>query len=109
MSPHDAASEEAGNRRCYDRAPNPEFETCLGHGPKTTTGFPLFDGKKQQKTLFQALCRPNATLQVIDYIGIQGEFRYAAEQRNFGGLTEEINGRTAEVQWNLSVRLLSGR
>jgi hypothetical protein len=43
---------------------------------------PLFDEEKQQKTLIPALRRPNATLQVLDSIWVQREFRYADEQRN---------------------------
>jgi hypothetical protein len=39
---------------------------------------PLFHGKKQQKTLFSAFRRPNATLQVIDSIRVRLEFRYGA-------------------------------
>jgi hypothetical protein len=59
---------------------------------------PLFHGEKQQKPLFSAFRRPNATLQVIDSIRVRREFRYSAEQPNFGGLTGEINGPTAELQ-----------
>jgi hypothetical protein len=43
---------------------------------------PLFYGKKQRKTRIQALYRSNLTLQVVDFIFIQQEFPYAAEQRN---------------------------
>ena len=43
---------------------------------------PLFDAEKRQKTLIRALRRPNATLQVLDSIWVQREFRYADEQRN---------------------------
>jgi hypothetical protein len=38
--------------------------------------------EKQQKTAIQALPRPNANLQVVDFIVVRREFRYAAEQRN---------------------------
>jgi hypothetical protein len=62
---------------------------------------PLFDGEKQQKTAVQALRSPNQTLQAIDLIRLDAKFRYAAEQRNFLGLTAELNGRTAEMQRNL--------
>jgi hypothetical protein len=62
---------------------------------------PLFDGKNQQKTAVQALRSSNHTLQVIDFIRFDAKFRYAAEQRNFLGLTAELNGRTAEMQRNL--------
>jgi hypothetical protein len=64
-------------------------------------------GKKQQKRLFQALRRPNATLQVVDLISIQSEFRYAAKQRNFTGLSGELNGPAAELQRNLSAGRIS--
>jgi hypothetical protein len=37
---------------------------------------------------------------VIDLIGSDAKFRYAAEQRNFFDLTAELNGRTAELQRN---------
>jgi hypothetical protein len=66
---------------------------------------PLFQGKKQQKQLISALRRPKATLQVIDLIGVCAKFRYGKEQRNFGSLTEEINGLTAELQRNFISRL----
>ena len=52
----------------------------------------------------QALRRPNATLQVVDAICVRREFRYAAEQRNLGGRSGELNSPTAELQRNLSVR-----
>jgi hypothetical protein len=29
---------------------------------------------------------------MADFIGVRREFRYGAEQRNFGGLTGELNG-----------------
>jgi len=48
---------------------------------------PLFHGEKQQKTPVQALCRLIPALQVIDLIGSDAGFRYAAKQRNFFGLT----------------------
>jgi hypothetical protein len=51
----------------------------------------------------QALRGPKATLQVFDSIWFRPEFRYAAEQRNFFGLTGELNGLTAELQRKLSV------
>ena len=62
---------------------------------------PLFDGENSKKTPVQALFRLNPTLQVIDFIWLDAQFRYAAEQRNFFGLTAELNGRTAELQRNL--------
>ena len=68
---------------------------------------PLFDGENSKKTAVQALLRPNLTLQVIDFIWPDAKFRYAAEQRNFSGLTGELNGLTAEVQPNLSVCRIS--
>jgi hypothetical protein len=43
------------------------------------------------------------TLQIVDSIEVNAKFRYAAEQRNFGGRTEELNGLTAELQRKLSV------
>jgi hypothetical protein len=46
---------------------------------------PLFDGEKQQKTAVPALRRLNPTLQVIEFISVLCEFRYAAEQGNFFG------------------------
>jgi hypothetical protein len=42
-------------------------------------------------------------LQMVDPIGVNAKFRYAAEQRNFGGLSAELNGLTAELQRNLPV------
>ena len=53
---------------------------------------PLFKGKKQEKPLFPALRRPNATLQVIGFIWIRRKFRYTAEQRNFSDRTAEFYG-----------------
>jgi hypothetical protein len=53
---------------------------------------PLFDGEKQQKPLIPALRRSNVAFQVVDFIGVRREFRYAAEQRNFGGRSGELNG-----------------
>jgi hypothetical protein len=61
---------------------------------------PLFHGEKQQKPLIPALRRLNPAFQVIDLIGSDAEFPYAAKQRNFFGLTGELNGRTAELQRN---------
>jgi hypothetical protein len=66
---------------------------------------PLFGGEKQQKTPVQALRRRKLTSQVVDFICVKTKFRYTAEQRNFFGLTGELNGRTAEVQRNLSGRI----
>jgi len=43
-------------------------------------------------------------LQVIDSVSVFAKFRYDKEQRNFGGLSGELNGLTAELQRNLSVR-----
>jgi hypothetical protein len=63
----------------------------------------LFDGEKLRR-LIQALLRPNATLQVVDAICVRREFRYAAEQRNLGGRSGDLNSPTAELQRNLSVR-----
>jgi hypothetical protein len=54
--------------------------------------FPLFDAKKQQKTLIPALRRPNATLQVVDSNRLRREFPYAVEQRNFCGPSGQLNG-----------------
>jgi hypothetical protein len=34
---------------------------------------------------------------VIDLIGPKAKFRYGVEQRNFFGLTAELNGLTAEL------------
>jgi hypothetical protein len=53
---------------------------------------PLFHRKKQQKTPVPALRSPNYTVQVIDSMGLEREFRYAAEQRNFRGRSGELNG-----------------
>ena len=39
-------------------------------------------------------------LQVTDFIWFDVKFRYGAEQRNFFGLTAELNGLTAELQRN---------
>src|SRR5215469_529015 len=72
--------------------------------PKTTTGFRCSMGKNSKKRGIQALRGPNMPRQMIDYIGVIWKFRYAAEQRNFGGRTEELNGLTAELQRKLSVR-----
>jgi hypothetical protein len=55
-------------------------------------------GKKQQKTPIQAPRRPNPTRQVTDFIGFRRKIPYAAKQRNFFGLTAELNGPTAELQ-----------
>ena len=38
---------------------------------------PLFQGKKQQNPLIPAVCRPKATLQVVDSIWVRRKFRYA--------------------------------
>src|SRR5215469_4992928 len=65
-------------------------KTCLGHGPKTTTGFRCFTGKNSKKPLFRPSTDQNTTLQVADSIRVRRKFRYAAEQRNFGGLTGEL-------------------
>jgi hypothetical protein len=51
---------------------------------------PLFHGEKRQKTPVQALRRLNPAFQVIDLIGSDAEFPYAAKQRNFLGLTGEL-------------------
>jgi hypothetical protein len=66
-------------------------------------GFRCLTGKNSKKCGIQALCGPNMPLQMIDYIGLIWKFRYAAEQRNFGARTEELNGLTAELQRKLSV------
>jgi hypothetical protein len=63
---------------------------------------PLFHGEKQQKTSVQALRRRESKLQVIDFLWIRREFRYADEQRKFFSLSAELKGRTAELQRNLS-------
>jgi len=63
---------------------------------------PLFHGEKQQKTPVQAHVRPKPAVQVVDFIGPDAKFRYATEQRNFFGLTAELNGPTAELQRNSS-------
>jgi hypothetical protein len=68
---------------------------------------PLFDAEKQQNTLIPALRRQNEALQVVDFICVSGEFRYAAKQRNFFGLSAELFGRTVELQRNLSARRIS--
>ena len=65
---------------------------------------PLFNAEKQQKTPVQARRRPNPALQVVDSAWIRGEFRYGAEQRKFGGLSEELDDLTDELQRNLFVR-----
>jgi hypothetical protein len=56
------------------------------------SGFPCSTGKKQQNTLIPALRRQNDVLQVVDFICVRGEFRYAAKQRNFFGLSGELFG-----------------
>jgi hypothetical protein len=53
---------------------------------------PLFDAEKQQKPLIPALHRQNNALQVVDFIWVRGEFRYAAKQRNSFGLSGELFG-----------------
>jgi hypothetical protein len=57
-------------------------------------------GKNSKKRLFPAPRRRETTSQVVDFIAVLREFRYATKQRNFGGLTGEINSRTAELQRN---------
>jgi hypothetical protein len=52
---------------------------------------------KQQKMPVQALFRPNPAVQVVDFIGSDAKFRYAAEQRNFFGLTAELNGPNSGI------------
>ena len=84
-------------------------KTCLGHGPKTTTGFRCLTGKNSKKPLFRPSTDQNTTLQVADSIRFRHKFRYGAEQRNFGGLSGELNDRTAELQRNFSVRSISWR
>jgi hypothetical protein len=76
-------------------------KTCLGHGPKTTTGFPCSQGKNSKKPLFRPLAGQKSTLQAADFIGTLAKFRYAAEQRNFEGRSGELFGLTAELQRNL--------
>jgi hypothetical protein len=68
--------------------------------PLKNERIPLFDGERQQKTPVPTLRRLNATLQVIDSICSRREFRYAVKQRKFGGRSEELFGRTAELQRN---------
>ena len=68
---------------------------------------PLFDAENSKKSPVQALLKPNPTLQAIDFIWSNAKFRYAAEQRNFFGLTGELNALTAELQPNLSVCRIS--
>jgi hypothetical protein len=64
----------------------------VGHSPTDSDRIPLLTGEKQQKQPIQALCRPNATLQVIDLFGLKTKFRYIAEQRNFSTQTAEFYG-----------------
>jgi len=68
----------------------------MGHACR----IPLFYAEKQQKTLFRPSAGRNTALQVIDFIWLDVKFRYGAEQRNFFGLTAELNGLTAELQRN---------
>jgi hypothetical protein len=53
---------------------------------------PLFDGEKQRNTLIPTLRGQNEALQVVDFICVRGEFRYAAKQRNFFRRSEELFG-----------------
>jgi hypothetical protein len=66
----------------------------------TRAGFRCSTRKNSKKPLFQPSAGRNPTLQVIDLIGPKAKFRYAEKQRNFFGLTAELNGLTAELQRN---------
>jgi|SRR6516165_6086818 hypothetical protein len=66
-------------------------------------GYPCSTGKNSKKCRIQALRGLNTTSQMVDPIGVNAKFRYAAEQRDFFGRTAELNGRAAELQRNLSV------
>src|SRR5215472_13738075 len=70
--------------------------------------FPCSTGKNSKIRLFRPSTDQNTMLQVADSIRVRRKFRYAAEQRNFGGLSGELNGRTAELQRNLSVAEIPG-
>jgi hypothetical protein len=63
-------------------------------------GFPCSTRKNSKKPLFRPSAGRNTALQVIDFIWLDVKFRYGAEQRNFFGLTAELNGLTAELQRN---------
>jgi hypothetical protein len=67
----------------------------------TRAGFPCSTRKNSKKRLFQPSAGRNPAPQVIDFIGSDVKFRYGAKQRNFFGLTAELNGLTAELQRNL--------
>src|SRR5215469_9857667 len=62
--------------------------------------FPCSMGKNSKIRLFRPSTDQNTMLQVADSIRVRRKFRYAAEQRNFGGLSGELNGRTEELQRN---------
>jgi hypothetical protein len=68
---------------------------------KENDRIPLFDAEKQKKTPGPARRRQDSALQVVDSTGVRREFRYAAEQRKFGGRPGELNDLTDELQRNL--------
>src|SRR5262249_40152286 len=63
------------------RSPFPTAEAA-----RRLSRIPLFHGENQQKPLIPALRRLNPTFQVIDLIGSDAGFPYAAKQRIFSAL-----------------------
>jgi hypothetical protein len=101
--PHGQASHTTG---CTDRGTAIVLPPrSMSRSPVSTTAFSWSTAKNRKSRRFSPFAVQGRPRKVLIFICVNTIFPYAAEQRHFSGRTEEINGRTAELQRNLSVRI----